>query len=222
MRAVIVGAGRTGSFVAADLAGAGHNVIVLDENDVALSALEGITNLDVLRADGCDPEKLEEAGVGKADIVIAVTGQDEDNLVVSWLSKYVFGVKRVVARVNNPKNSWLYSEEWGVDAPVSAAKIIGTLIEEEVRFADLVTIAKLREGAVSLVEIVVSAAGPAAGRRIEEIELPQGAKLIVVMRDHQLADPEPSLLLTENDTVLALTTDEAEAALLECFAPPAE
>jgi trk system potassium uptake protein TrkA len=220
MRAVIIGGGRTGSYVARDMAVAGHDVTVLDKDPKALSLLEHEKGIRLQAADGCDPEKLEEAATGNADIVMALTGQDEDNLVVSWLSKYVFGVTKVIARVNNPKNSWLYSEEWGVDAPVSAAKIISVLIEEEARLGNIVTLAKLKEGLVSLVEIEINGGSPAAGMRLAEVGLPSGVKLVAVMRDHQMLEPEIELRLTEGDSVVALTSGEDEKALAECFSPP--
>ncbi len=218
MRAVIVGVGRTGAYVAKDMVAAGHEVTAIDQDPSALADLGSRSGLGLRRADGCDPEKLEEAGAQNADLVIALTGEDEDNLVVSWLAKYVFGAKKVIARVNNPKNSWLYSEEWGVDAPVSAAKIIGTLIEEEAGFPDLVTLAKLKEGAVSLVEITISGASPADGRTLGEVGIPDGVRLVAVLREDKLLEPADDLILVELDEVLALTSVSAEDALMECFA----
>jgi len=218
MRVIIVGAGRTGAYVAKDMAAAGHDVTVIDQDPQALADLGSPKGLGLRKADGCDPEKLEEAGVPNADTVIALTGDDEDNLVVSWLAKYVFGVKKVIARVNNPKNGWLYSAEWGVDAPVSSAKIIGTLIEEEAGLPDLVTLAKLKEGAVSLVEIVVTSTGPACGRALSDIDLPDGVVLVAVLRGTDLMEPAGDLTLREFDEVLALTSATAEAELMERFA----
>lgn len=217
MRAVIVGAGRTGTHVALDMAAAGHEVKLLDRNPSHLAAVEGVPNVMPVKADGCDPEKLEAAGVSKADIVIGLTGEDEDNLVVSWLAKYVFGVAKVIARVNNPKNTWLFTSEWGVDAPVSSAKIISTLIEEEAEYGGLVTIAKLGEGAFSLVEIAVTPDSPALGRSLGEIGIPAGARVVGVTRGVELIEPGAGLILAPGDVVIALVTQGAEADLLARF-----
>ncbi len=217
MRALIVGAGRTGAYVAKDLASAGHEVTVVDQDPAALASLGSPRGLGLRRADGCDPEKLELAGARNAELVVAVTGEDEDNLVISWLSKYVFGVPRVIAKVNNPKNSWLYTDEWGVDAPVSAARIIGTLIEEEARFEELVTLVKLKEGAVSLVEVTITSKSAACRRTLGAVGKPPQTRLVAVVRGRELVEPLPELELVEGDEVLALTAVEDEDELMERF-----
>ncbi len=217
MRALIVGAGRTGAYVAQDLAAAGHEVTVIDQDPTVLATLGAPQGIGLRNGDGCDPEKLEVAGARNAELVVAVTGEDEDNLVISWLAKYVFGAPRVIAKVNNPKNSWLYTSEWGVDAPVSAARIIGTLIEEEARFEELVTLIKLKEGAVSLVEVRITPESAACHRTLDSIGKPSQTRLVAVVRGRELVEPVPELELAEGDEVLALTAVEDEDELMERF-----
>jgi trk system potassium uptake protein len=220
MRAVIVGAGKTGSYLAGDLAQAGHQVVLIEKDSRVVAGLGVVEGVRVMRADGCDPEKLEQADLAQADLMVALTGDDEDNLVVSWLAKYVFGVKRVIARANNPKNRWLYSSDWGVDVPFSALHIITKLIEEEARFGELVTLIKLQNGEISLVETTLISGAPAQGRRIDQLELPPDATLVAVLRQGKLIGPMGETVLTAGDQILALTSPGAEEQLVEMFASP--
>jgi trk system potassium uptake protein len=217
MRAVIVGAGKTGSYLAGDMAQAGHQIVLIEKSPEVAARLAPVEGVKILRADGCDPEKLEEAAAPEADLLVALTGDDEDNLVASWLAKYVFGIKRVIARANNPKNSWLYTSDWGVDMPFSALHIITKLIEEEARFGELVTLIKLQNGAISLVETTLASGGPAQGRRIDQLELPADAALVAVLRQGKLIKPVGDTVLSAGDQILALTSPDAEEELVKLF-----
>ena len=166
------------------------------------------------QADGCDPEQLERVGIGQADLVVAMTGDDEDNLVVSWLAKYVYNIKRVIARVNNPGNRWLFTADWGVDAAVSAVHIISKLIEEEATLGEIVTLLKLGEGDVSLVELTIAPESDAIGKAISELNLPKNTVLVTILRRGLVLIPAADTILEIADEVLAVTSPESERALV--------
>jgi len=212
---LIVGLGRTGSYLAEALAESGTHKIVAIESDPSRAVSSGTANVRVIRADGCEPADLEKAGIRNSDLVVATTGDDEDNLVIAQLAKLHFGVQRVIARVNNPRNHWLYNKEWGVDVAVSPTDIITKIIEEEMSLGDLVTLLKLKGGAVALAEIKLTPSSRAAGKRIDELGLPQGVVIVVVMRDGDVVVPGGETQLEADDELLAVTSVDREHELME-------
>lgn len=218
MRAIIVGAGKTGSFLAGDMAAAGHQVVLVEKDARVLEHVGPVAGVEVLRADGCDPEKLDLAVAHQADLVVALTGDDEDNLVISWLAKHVFNVGRVIARVNNPKNRWLYTADWGVDVPVSSLIVISKLIEEQAAFGQLVTLMKLRRGEISLVEITLTDTSPSIGRRLEQLEIPADAVIVALLRADKALVAAADIQFQPGDVVLALTPSAKERELVTLFA----
>ncbi len=217
MFAIIIGGGRTGSYLANTLVDAGHDVVVLEKNAGAFAALATTVAARNFQADGCDPEQLEKAGIAQADLVVAMTGDDEDNLVVSWLAKYVYNTRRVIARVNNPRNRWLFSAEWGVDVAVSASHIISKLIEEEASLGEIVTLLKLGEGDVALIELTVPEDSPARGKALGELAMPAEAVLVTVLRAGRVLIPTLETVLEVDDELLAVTSVAGEAALVEAI-----
>jgi len=214
MFALIVGGGRTGSYLARTLIEDGHEVVLLEKNPAVFARLVGAVKARNFQADGCDPEQLEKAGVANADLVVGMTGDDEDNLVVSWLAKNVYNVKRVIARVNNPRNQWLFTSEWGVDIAVSAVHIISKLIQEEATLGEIVTLLKLAEGAVSLVEMTIADESDAKGKALGDLELPKDSVLVTVLRQGKVIIPAPDTVLEALDEVLAVTSPASEPALV--------
>src|SRR2546429_1851774 len=147
--------------------------------------------VNFLLGDACEPYILEQAKLGEADVIVAATGDDEDNLVTSLLAKQEFAVPRVVARVNHPKNEWMFTEQWGVDAAVSPPHILTALVEEAVSVGDLVRLLKLERGKVSLVELTLRQDSEAVGRPMYELRLPLDSAIVAVIREEHAAVPQP-------------------------------
>jgi len=161
MRVVIAGAGNVGAYLAADLTERRHQVVVIEQlSELAARAKNQIPGATVIHGDACEPWVLERAEAARADVVVAATGDDEDNLVISLLAKQEFAVPRVIARVNHPKNQWLFTESWGVDVAMSPPHILGALIEEAVSVGDLVKLFRLEHGRVALVEVTLTGESP--------------------------------------------------------------
>ena len=211
MRVVIAGAGNVGSYLAADLTERRHQVVVIEQlSELATRAKNQIAGATVIHGDACEPWVLERAEAARADVVVAATGDDEDNLVISLLAKQEFAVPRVIARVNHPKNQWLFTESWGVDVAMSPPHILGALIEEAVSVGDLVKLFRLEHGRVALVEVTLPADSPVVGKHIYDLRLPHEAALVAVIRDGHVIIPEPETPLTAGDEILAIATTETE------------
>jgi trk system potassium uptake protein TrkA len=207
MKIFVAGAGNIGRYLAYDLGNRGHDVTLMDLSRAALDMVPG-DQLQRVMGDACSPKVLETAGLREADVVIAATGDDEDNLVISLLAKQEFAVPRVVARVNHPVNEWLFDESWGVDLAVSPPHMLTALVEEEVSSGDMVHLLKLQRGKVELVEVRLEADSPAVERRIEELELPTEATLVAVLREGHVITCRGTTPLTEGDEVLALVGED--------------
>jgi trk system potassium uptake protein TrkA len=211
MRVVIAGAGNVGSYLASDLTDRRHQVVVIEQlSELAARAKSQIPGATVIHGDACEPWVLERAEAARADVVVAATGDDEDNLVISLLAKQEFAVPRVIARVNHPKNQWLFTESWGVDVAMSPPHILGALIEEAVSVGDLVKLFRLEHGRVALVEVTLPNDSPVVGRHIYDLRLPHDCALVAVIRDGHVIIPEPETPLTAGDEILAIATTETE------------
>ncbi len=219
-RVVIAGAGKVGRSIAAELLENGAEVLIIerDPQKVRVDALPGAR---WLLADACELAQLDAAGLSDFTVLVAATGDDKVNLVVSLLAKTEFGVPRVVARVNHPNNEWLFTESWGVDVAVSAPRLLTALVEEAVSVGDLVRLMRFRQSDASLVELTLAEDGPVTGRRIGEIDLPPDTALVVILRDGRAVIPSPDATLECGDEVLAVaTSSEAEEALARLLGPP--
>ncbi|MGH8905558.1 MAG: potassium channel family protein [Egibacteraceae bacterium] len=203
MKVVVAGAGNIGRHLAADLARRGHDVTLIEIADDVLRKVDA-DGVAAVRGDACDPQVLERAGVRGADVVVAATGDDEDNLVISLLSKQEFAVPRVLARVNHPTNEWLFDEQWGVDLAVSPPHLLTALVEEEVSAGDLVSILRLARGQVELVEVRLDERSPAINQRVQDLDLPSDITLVAVVRDGHVTPCRGTTPLTAGDEVLAL------------------
>lgn len=213
MFAIILGGGRTGSYIAQDLLSAGHKVIIIERKRETFEKVKKEINTEVLLGDGSNPTLLAEAGIRKADIVIAVTSQDEDNLVIARLAKLEYNVKKVIARVNHPKNYKIFTKEWGVDVAVSATHIISKLIEEEATIGDLVTLLKLQSGEVALVEARLDNDSPLIGKEIKHIGFPPDCVVVSIIREKKIIFPKGHTVFNQDDEVLILTNIENEERL---------
>lgn len=214
MRVVISGAGAVGRHLATDLASRGHAVVLIEQKpDVLEVAREWAPDVELLLGDACEPWVLEKADLRTVDVVVAATGDDEDNLVTALLAKQEFGVPRVLARVNHPDNEWLFSEQWGVDAAVSPPHILTAMVEEEVTVGDLVRLLPLERGRISIVEMTVPPDSPNAGRPLYELRLPPDSAVVAVLREGHVVIPQPESVLAAGDEVLVIATPEVEGSI---------
>ncbi|HTJ75719.1 MAG TPA: NAD-binding protein [Acidimicrobiales bacterium] len=215
MRAAIAGAGNVGTHIAHDLALAGHEVLLLEKDPDVAARLRPAPGVKVVVADACEPSLLTTAGLETYDVMVAVTGDDEDNLVISLLAKQVFAVVRVVARVNHPNNQWLFNETWGVDIAVSTPHLLTALVEEAVSVGSLVRLLQFEDA--RLVEVTLAGTSPAGGRAISELGVPRDATVVAVIRDRHVIVPRGETVVEPGDEVLVLVTPESEEAVKTLF-----
>lgn len=212
MYIVIVGGGKVGEALARTLAGRKHQAVVIEKDDrIANKVAEGLEGIMVISGDGCDPLKLEDAGIDRADVVAAVTGDDEDNLVICQLAKESYNVKKTIARINNPRNERTF-QKLGI-AAVSSTAIISKLIEEEATVGDIVTLLSLKKGKLAIVEAELTSESPVVNQRVKDIKLPTDCVLTSIIRGGQVIFPKGDTLLKPKDSVIALSTSKQEKEL---------
>jgi trk system potassium uptake protein len=218
MRVVIAGAGSVGRSIARELLHNGHQVLLIDK-DVADVQSALVPAATWLLADACEISSLHEAGLADCDVVVAATGDDKANLVLSLLAKTEFGVPRTVARVNNPKNEWMFDEAWGVDVAVSTPRLMTALVEEAVSIGDLVRIFTFGQGNSTMVELTLPVDSPYAGKRVGDVPWPDDSVLVGIIReDHPIA-PSRDDSLEAHDELLFLATPEIEDELEAMLSP---
>ena len=216
MRIAIAGAGNVGRAIARELLENGHYVLLLDRDPKALK-MESVPQAEWLLADACEISSLDNAKLDSCQVLVAATGDDKVNLVCSLLAKTEYGVPRVVARVNHPKNEWLFNSSWGVDVAVSTPRIISALVEEAVGVGDVVRLFSLRSGEANLVEITLPDNAKACFRTIEEISFPEDCSLAAIVRDGHVIAPAPHAVLAAGDELLFVATAAAEDQLKEAL-----
>ncbi|MEI6406686.1 MAG: TrkA family potassium uptake protein [Actinomycetes bacterium] len=216
MRIAIAGAGNVGRAIAAELLENGHHVLLIDRDPKALK-MESVPTAEWLMADACEITSLDNAKLDTCQVMIAATGDDKVNLVASLLAKSEYGVPRVVARVNHPKNEWLFDTSWGVDVAVSTPRIISALVEEAVSVGDVVRLFSLRRGEANLVEITLPDGVSCIGKTVQEVLIPEGASLAAIVRDGQVKAPSPHDAFAAGDELLFVATSEAEEKIKACF-----
>ena len=213
MYIVIVGAGKIGYFLAKRLCASKNTVSIVDKDRSICEEIAKELGVLVIHGDGCDPRILEEAGVNRADVVAAVSGDDEDNLIICQLAKEKFHIRRTVGRVNNPDNEFTFSE-LGVDVPVDSTKIIAKIIEEEVSFSDFVNLMSFKRGKLAIVRVDLPADSPAINKEVKDIKLPADSVLVSIVRGEEVILPKGNTVLKPGDDVIALTLIGNEPQLL--------
>jgi trk system potassium uptake protein TrkA len=205
MKVMVIGGGKVGTYLASLLAREGHWVRLIEVRREEIGRLEQeLAKEIVVLGSGTDPDVLESAGIRQIDVLAAVTGADEVNLVATSLARFEFNVPRTIGRVNNPKNAWMFTHEMGVDAALNQAELVGHLILEEMSLGDMVTLLKLRKGQFSLVEEKVDWGSQAAGKAVRDLELPSHCVLSAVLRKGELIIPRGDTVLEPADEVLAV------------------
>lgn len=212
MKIIVAGAGKLGRRIA-EIIKEKQTVVVIERDEERCRYIEELLCVPVILGDACDPVVLLDAGADHADVIVAATGEDEDNLVMAMLAKKEFKIKKVIAAVRNPKNQWLYNRSWGVDVPLDSAQIVASIIEEEATLRDLVTLLKLREGEVSVTEVTVTPASKIAGKPICEMELPEQCVIAAVLRGNSILVPSAELEIVAGDEVLFISHPTAEPEL---------
>ena len=216
MRVAIAGAGNVGRSIARELLENGHHVLLIDRDPKALK-MESVPAAEWLLADACEITSLDKAQLSNCHVLVAATGDDKVNLVASLLAKTEYGVPRVVARINHPKNEWLFDSSWGVDVSVSTPRIISALVEEAVSVGDVVRLFSLRRGEANLVELTLPDNAFCVGKTIEEIEFPEDSSLAAIVRDGHVITPQPHMVLSAGDELLFVATAESEGNLRNCL-----
>ncbi|HEY0812285.1 MAG TPA: TrkA family potassium uptake protein [Pseudonocardia sp.] len=209
MRVAIAGAGAVGRSIALELVENHHHVMLI-ERELSHIDPESVEAAEWVHADACELASLEEAGLETCDVVIAATGDDKVNLVVSLLAKTEFAVRRVVARVNDPRNEWLFGQNWGVDVAVSTPRLLAALVEEAVAVGDLVRLLTFRQGQANLVEVTLPEDTPLAGQPVRMLKLPPDSALVVILRGGRVIVPQADDALEPGDELLFVATSAVE------------
>ncbi|MDD5128067.1 MAG: NAD-binding protein [Candidatus Omnitrophica bacterium] len=217
MYILIIGAGKVGYFLAKRLCQGKHTVSIVDKDRLICDEIAKELEALVVNGDGCDPKILEEAGIERADVLAAVTGDDEDNLIVCQLAKEKFNLQRTVGRVNNPDNEHTFNE-LGIDVPVDSTKIIAKVIEEEVSFSDFVNLMSFKRGKLAIVRVDLPSDSPVINKEVKDITLPQDAVLVSIVRGEEVILPKGNTMLKPGDDVIALTLIGNEPQLLNLLA----
>lgn len=213
MYIVIVGAGKVGYFLAKRLVASKHIVSIVDKDRDICEGIAKELEALVINGDACDPHILQEAGIERADVLAAVTGEDEDNLIICQLAKERFGIQRTVGRVNNPDNEHTFAE-LGIDVPVDSTNIIAKIIEEEVSFSDFVNLMSFKRGKLAIVRVDLPADSPVINKEVKDIELPADSVLVSILRGEEVIVPKGNTVLKTGDDVIALTLIGNEPQIL--------
>ncbi|MBC6458811.1 potassium channel family protein [Actinomadura sp. HBU206391] len=214
MRVAIAGAGAVGRSIAQELLENGHEVLLIDRDPKAIK-VEVVPRAEWLLADACEIASLDDAALERCQVVVASSGDDKVNLVVSLLAKTEYGVPRVVARINHPKNEWLFNESWGVDVAVSTPRLLSALVEEAVSVGDLVRLMTFRQGEANLVELTLPEDAPLAGERVGSVAWPHDTALVAVLREGRVLVPTPDDTLEAGDELLFVASQDVEDELAE-------
>lgn len=218
MKVIIVGGGQVGSYIADLLKKNGCDYRIIESSgDVVTRLQERFEERKAIHGDGTSPNTLESAGVENADVVAAVTGRDETNLAIATVSKFEFQTPRVIAKVNNPQNSWLFTTAMGVDAAVNQADIIGHMVVEEMSMKSLMTLMKLSRGSYSIIQLTVGDKSAVAGKKVQDIDIPDSALMIAIYRGESLIIPHGSTLVFPGDKIMFFASEKIHAQLDELF-----
>ena len=216
MYIIIGGGGEIGYYLTKSLLSQGHEVLLLEKGASRYQALNEELGQAVVRGDACEAKTMEEVGVSRADVVIAVTGDDEDNLVICQMAKKRFKVGRTIARLNNPKHTEIF-QKLGIDITVSPTRSILSLIEVELPSSHFVPLMTLKSAGLEIIEVRIPAESPIAGKMLRDLNLPRSGNLALIIRDKQFITPTAETQIMPNDEVFALVNREGEEALRRAF-----
>ncbi len=221
MYVIVVGGGNTGSHLASLLLGSGYQVKVIEERTSLLDKLkQELPPETIMEGDGSSPVVLEQAGVTRANVLASVTGSDDTNLVVTSLARFEFNVPRVIARINNPKNAWLFTPEMGVDIALNQADILARLVAEEMSLGDMMTLYKIRRGNYAFVEEKIPAGAKAIGVALKDLGLAEHCIIAAIIRDGKMTLPRGDSTFQEGDEILAVASADGAQKLSELLAHP--
>lgn len=221
MFVIIIGGGRTGTQLASILLLQKHDVHVIEYRADVLSRIHRELPTEIIfEGHYTDPDLLERAGIRDADVLAACTVSDADNLAVCYLGRKLYNIQRTIARVNNPRNAWLFNENFHVDVALNNAEIMARLIEEEMSMGDMITLMKLRRGDYSLVEEKLPEGAKAIGMAIKDLALPETCVIAAIIRRGKVVVPRGVTILEQGDEVLAITDREGANELIKLFTPP--
>lgn len=222
MRVLIVGGGKVGSHLASLLLADGYEVCVVENRPSVLARLyRELPTEAVMDGDGTRREVLERAGIRSTHVLVAVTGDDEVNLSVAMMGRFIFQVPRIIARVNNPRNAWLFTSRAGVDVALNQADLLARLIAEEMSLGDMMTLVRLRRGELAIVTERLEPGAKAEGQRIADLSLPSDCLVMAVVRGEEILVPRGDTILQAEDEVLALVRGDAGRALHALLTSPA-
>lgn len=216
MYIIIGGGGEVGYYLARNLLRHGHEVLLLEKDASRQQTLSEELGQSIFKGDACEARTLEEAGARRAEVVIAVTGEDEDNLVICQLAKKRFNVARTIARLNNPKHEDLF-QKLGIDVTVSPTKTILSLVESELPGQRFIMLMNLKRAGLEIVELNISSISPIVGQKLNEINLPRRCNLALIIRGQEPIFPDRDTVLQANDDVYALVTRDGEEELRRTF-----
>ena len=221
MYIIVIGGGKVGFYLASELVQEGHEVLLIEQDGAKCERIAEELGDIVLRGDGCEASTMEMAGFGRADMVIAVTGDDEDNLVSCQVAKAKFNVPRTVARINNPKNEEIF-KRLGIDTTVSATAAILAHIEQELPTHPLIPLLTLKGGGLEIVEVKIPTNSAVVGKRIRDLLLPQQSLMVLIIdTDGAPRTPSPDTIIRAGDEVVAVTATATEDALRAALVSPA-
>jgi len=217
MYVIVAGGGKVGHYLTRALIAAGHEVLLVEKDRSRAAYLGEELGEVAVRGDACEVRTMREIGMERADVVVAATGDDEDNLVICQMAKRRFHVPRTIARVNNPQNVDIF-HRLGIDSTVSSTKIIFNLIEQQIETDAVIPLAPLQRGNIEIVEVDLGPESPVLGKTIPNVRLPQNALVISVVRDDHAILPNIDVEFKQGDTVIALVSADKEAELRQVFA----
>lgn len=222
MKVIIIGGGQVGAYIAKMLVGNNCSVkLIENREDVCNRLKQELPEDSVVLGSGTDPNVLEQCGIAGVDVLAAVTGADEVNLVASTISKFEFAVPRVIARVNNPKNSWLFNVGMGVDVGLNMADLMGHLVVEEMDLKNMLTLLKLNRGNYSIVQIKVDGKSAAVKKSLKDLDIPAKSLLIALYRGKEVIIPRGNTSIMADDNILAFADEDSQIKLNALFGNPA-
>jgi len=218
MKKIIVGGGQSGVYIAKLLLENNIDVLVVENREEVFEKLsKELPEKNIYFGSGINPEVMERCGIASADTLVAVTGADDVNLVASTIAKFEFGVPRVIARINNPKNAWLFNAGMGVDASINQADLIAHIILEKIDLTNVMTLLKVGRGDASIIQIHVNPNSKAVGKPVRELAIPKKAVLINIFRDNDEIIPRGDTVIRKDDDILALADEDAQIVLSSLF-----